>query len=73
MYTHSLVYSAYIIYDGNCLYAVYILEDAWKQTDAAQIREQAAQEQMYIMKDKLEKLQKETEKLTSDKKDVAEE
>lgn len=38
------------------------IDDAWKLADAAQIREQEAQESMYAMREKLEKLQKEAEK-----------
>uniref|UniRef100_A0A336LZT7 CSON006434 protein n=1 Tax=Culicoides sonorensis TaxID=179676 RepID=A0A336LZT7_CULSO len=44
------------------------IDDAWKLADAAQIREQEAQESMYAMREKLEKLQKEAEK-TADRGD----
>lgn len=38
------------------------IDDAWKLADSAQIREQEAQESMYAMREKLEKLQKEAER-----------
>jgi hypothetical protein len=40
------------------------LEDAWKQKDAAHTREQIAQEAMFAIREKLEKLEKESEKFT---------
>lgn len=37
-------------------------DEAWRQADAAQSREQIAQEAMNVLREKLEKLQKEAEK-----------
>ena len=48
------------------------IKDAWKQTDAAQTREQVAQEAVYTLRQKLGKLEKDAEKF-SDKKDTNEE
>jgi hypothetical protein len=47
-------------------------EDAWKQKDAAHTREQIAQEAMFIIREKLDKLEKENEKYT-DKTDPTDE
>lgn len=41
------------------------IEDAWKVADAAQIREQEAQESMYAMRVKVDKIQLEAEKSAS--------
>lgn len=38
------------------------IEDAWRLADAAQVREQEAQESMFAMREKVEKIQKEAEK-----------
>ena len=53
------------------MYCILYSENSWKQTDAAQNREQSAQEQLYEMREKMEKLQSELKK--SDKKDGNEE
>lgn len=47
-------------------------DQAWKNADASALREEIAQEAMNVLREKLEKLQKETEKY-SDRGDVNEE
>lgn len=48
------------------------LDQAWKNADASSLREEIAQEAMNVLREKLEKLQKEAEKY-SDRGDVNEE
>lgn len=46
----------------NCTSSSHYLDQAWKNADASALREQIAQEAMNVLREKLEKLQKEAEK-----------
>jgi len=48
-------------------------DQAWKNADAASMREQIAQEGMNVLREKLEKLQKEAEKYSDRGGDASEE
>lgn len=47
---------------SNLFFAICDSDQAWRNADASSLREQIAQEAMNVLREKLEKLQKEVEK-----------